>query len=255
VTEPPRVDKDTDLAVIKIDASDLPVAEFGDSDKLEVGEWVIAVGNPFGLDQSVTAGIISFIGRPRGMEMIGTFIQTDAAINPGNSGGPLVNLDGQVIGINNMIAVGTPFERSYAGVGFTIPGNMAKQVKDTLIEKGEVVRGFLGVYISSIDEKFAAHTGLQQRDGALVHNVGKDSPADKAGLKVEDVITEYNGQPVRGSSDLQAKVTASRPGEKVDVKFLRYEGGSWKTKVVTVTVGAREHEQKQAVSKAKEATP
>lgn len=253
VTEPARTDKDTDLAVIKIDASGLPVPQFGDSDELEVGEWVLAIGNSFGLSGSVTAGIISYIGRPRGGRWIGSFIQTDAAINPGNSGGPLVNMDGEVIGINSMIATGGPFERSYAGVGFTIPGNLVKRVKDDLIEQGEVVRGFLGVLISNVDEEFAEHTGLENRDGALIQNVGEDSPAEQAGLQVEDVIIEYEGEPVSGSSDLQAKVAATEPGKKARLKVLRYEDESWEKKTFTATIGTRGKDVK--ISKARVSSP
>ncbi|MFH1738843.1 MAG: Do family serine endopeptidase [bacterium] len=255
VSDPPRSDIASDLAVIKIEASGLPAAQFGDSDKLEVGEWVLAIGNPFGLDQSVTSGIISYIGRPRGSEWFGSFIQTDAAINPGNSGGPLVNLDGEVVGINNMIATGGPFERSYAGVGFTIPGNLAKQVKDDLIEKGEVVRGYLGVLISPVDEEYAKYNKLESQDGALVQNVGKDTPAEKASLKVKDIIVEYDGKPVKDSSDLQAKVAATKPDTKVRVTVLRPEGDTSKKKNITVTIGTRPQAEEIAASKEKTVSP
>ncbi|HQQ01017.1 MAG TPA: Do family serine endopeptidase [bacterium] len=237
---PPRQDSVSDLAIIKIDAEDLPVPELGDSDKLEVGEWVIAIGNPFGLDQSVTAGIISYLGRgPMTGPQFGDFIQTDAAINPGNSGGPLVDLDGKVVGINAAIATGSPFERSYAGIAFTIPIDMVKSVKDALIEKGSVTRGYLGVGITDVGEGVAKHENLQTQDGALVNSVQDGTPAKEAGMQVGDIVIELNGQKITGPSDLQLKVAGISPGEKAKLTILRHDGNSYKEQEIQVTIGTR----------------
>ncbi|HOE10331.1 MAG TPA: Do family serine endopeptidase [bacterium] len=237
---PPRQDPVSDLAVIKIDAKDLPVPELGDSDQLEVGEWVIAIGNPFGLDQSVTAGIVSYLGRgPMGGPQFGDFIQTDAAINPGNSGGPLVDLDGKVVGINAAIATGSPFERSYAGIAFTIPINIAKSVKDALIEKGSVTRGYLGVGITAVGEEVAKHENLENQDGALVNSVQDGTPAKEAGIQVGDIVIELNGEKIKGPSELQLKIAAITPGEKATLTILRHDGDSYKEKKIQVTIGTR----------------
>ncbi|RMF85297.1 MAG: hypothetical protein D6744_01630, partial [Planctomycetota bacterium] len=180
------VDPMTDLAVIRVDAKGLTAAELGDSDELKVGEWVVAAGSPFGLTGTITAGIVSATGRSN-VRIVdyADFIQTDAAINPGNSGGPLVNLKGQVVGINTAIA-----SRSggFNGVGFAIPVNMARTVMHSLIEKGEVVRGWLGVSIQPLDEALAHSFGYDKTDGVLVGDVLEDGPADKAGLKAGDII-------------------------------------------------------------------
>ncbi len=246
VEEPPRTDELTDLAIIKIDETGLPVPTFGDSDLLEPGEWVLAVGSPFGLDHSVTAGIVSYVGREPGrIARFGNFIQTDAAINPGNSGGPLVNMDGQVVGINVAIATGGPMERSYAGVGFTIPINTVKTVKDALIEKGKVVRGYLGVYITNVSEDFARHTGLDSQQGALVQKVEDDGPAGQAGIDVKDVIVSVDGKSIDNASDLQLKVAATEPGDRVNVKIKRYEDDTWEEMNLTVKIGERPSEQEQ----------
>ncbi len=247
VEEPPRTDELTDLAIIKIDASGLPVPTFGDSDKLEPGEWVLAIGSPFGLDHSVTSGIVSYVGREPGrIARFGTFIQTDAAINPGNSGGPLVNMDGEVVGINVAIATGGPMERSYAGVGFTIPINTVKMVKDALIEKGEVTRGYLGVYITNVTEQFAKHTGLESQKGALVQRVEDDSPAGQAGIGIKDVIVGVDGKSISSAADLQLTIAATEPGERVKVEVLRYDDDSWHEETFSVTIGKRPGEEEKA---------
>ncbi len=185
-------DPETDVAVIKIDAKDLPKATLGDSDKVKVGEWVLAIGNPFGLQHTVTAGIISAVGRSNiGIAQYEDFIQTDASINPGNSGGPLVNLDGEVIGINTAI-----FSKSGAsmGVGFAIPINMARKIMDQLIDKGKITRGWLGVSIQDLNEKLAKDLELKQTKGVVVRQVEVGSPADKAGINSNDIILKVDGK-------------------------------------------------------------
>ena len=218
-------DQPTDVALIKIEATGLPVAALGDSDKMEVGDWVLAVGAPLGLQKTVTAGIISATGRANvGIADYEDFIQTDAAINPGNSGGPLVNLRGEVIGINTAIA-----SRSggYMGIGFAVPSNMARDVMNRLREKGEVVRGWLGVSIQNLSKELAASMGLASAEGALVNEVFAEGPAGKAGLKAGDVIVQYNGKPVKDVTELRTAVAWTEPGKKVDMVVLR--GGKRET--------------------------
>ena len=194
-------DQKTDIAVIKITAADLPVAVLGDSDKLEVGQWAIAIGNPFGLDRTMTVGVISATGRTNmGIETYENFIQTDASINPGNSGGPLLNVYGEVIGINTAIVA------AGQGIGFAIPVNMAKPVFAQLIQKGSVSRGYRGVTIQPVTEELAQSFGLKQAKGALVNEVIKGGPADKAGVRQGDVITGLNGSDVKDPSHLQRLV-------------------------------------------------
>lgn len=212
-------DPKTDIAVIKIDAKgDLPLVSLGDSDRLEVGEWVMAIGNPFGLDHSVTAGIVSAKGRQIGQGPYDNFIQTDASINPGNSGGPLINLKGEVVGINSAI-----FSRSGGniGIGFAIPINVAKELLPQLKTKGKVTRGFLGVLIQKVTPEIAEGFGLEQARGALVANVSKDGPADKAGVQVGDVIVEFDKQQVKDSGDLPLIVARTPVGKTVPMKVLR----------------------------------
>lgn len=212
-------DPKTDLAVIKIKAKNLPAATLGDSDEVKVGEWVLAIGNPFGLQHTVTAGIVSATGRANiGIAQYEDFIQTDAAINPGNSGGPLVNLDGEVIGINTAI-----FSQSggYMGVGFAIPVNMARQVMDQLIEYGKVTRGWLGVTIQNLDKDMAASFGLKEEKGILVGDVIKRSPAEKAGIKRGDIILQFNNKEVESVTELQQMVAGTKVGSKVPVKIYR----------------------------------
>jgi serine protease Do len=215
----------TDVALIKVEAKNAPFAELGDSSKVKVGEWVLAIGNPLGMEHTVTAGIVSAKGRQLGLGE-GTirnyedFIQTDAAINRGNSGGPLVNMRGEVIGINSNIL--TPSGGSI-GIGFAIPSSMAKKVVLQLKEKGRVVRGKLGVTIASqpIDQDTQKLLNLKTRKGALINSVEEGGPADKAGLKQYDVVVEINGQPVENSADLRMKIADIVPGTKVEIKFVR----------------------------------
>ncbi|OGQ40353.1 MAG: hypothetical protein A3A85_01165, partial [Deltaproteobacteria bacterium RIFCSPLOWO2_01_FULL_42_9] len=205
-----------DVALIKVDANgDLPVANLGDSDKLEIGEWVMAIGNPFGLSHTVTAGIVSAKGRVIGAGPYDNFIQTDAAINPGNSGGPLFNLKGEVIGINTAIIAGGQ------GVGFATPINMAKDILLQLKEKGKVTRGWIGVSIQEVTPDLAQSFGLKDKQGALVSSVNKDEPADKGGIKAGDIIVEFDGKAITEVSDLPRTVATTAPGKTVKVKIIR----------------------------------
>jgi serine protease Do len=208
-------DPKTDLALIKIKAAgSLPVVRLGDSDKLEVGEWVVAIGNPFGLEQTVTTGIISAKGRVIGAGPYDDFLQTDASINPGNSGGPLFNLKGEVVGINTAIVAGGQ------GIGFAIPVNMAKGVLPQL-KKGKVVYGYLGVYIQDITPELATSFGLKEAKGVLVSDVTPDSPAKKAGVNKGDVILEYDGKQVEEKGQLTKMVGRTAIGKKVKLVVLR----------------------------------
>ena len=212
-------DSKTDIAVIKIESKkNLPAASFGDSDRLEVGEWVVAIGNPFGLDSTVTSGIVSAKGRHIGQGPYDNFIQTDASINPGNSGGPLINLRGEVIGINTAI-----FSRTGGniGIGFAIPINLVKELLPQLRGKGKVTRGYLGVLIQKVTPEIAESLGMDRARGALVANVSKEGPADKAGVKVGDVIVEFDGTEVKDSSDLPLIVARTPVEKKVKLKVLR----------------------------------
>ena len=205
-TDPP-----TDVAVIKIDAKNLPILPLGDSGKLEVGEWVLALGNPFGLSHTLTAGIISALGRSRiGIADYEDFIQTDAAINPGNSGGPLINLEGQAIGINTAI-----FSQSggYMGIGFAIPINLVKEINNQLIEHGSVTRGYLGVTAQELTPELVQSFGLKDEKGALVAQVTPDSPAQKAGLKQGDMIVKFNGEPIDAIVPIPQQDSHDCPGD------------------------------------------
>ncbi len=232
-TDPP-----TDLAVIRIDESDLPFLRLGDSSRLEVGDWVLAVGNPFGLSHSLTAGIVSAKGRSGiGLNDYEDFIQTDAAINPGNSGGPLVNLDGEVVGINTAI-----FSRSggYMGIGFAIPINMAKRVREQLVEKGQVTRGQIGAYIQDMTQELAESFGLEEAEGVLISQVIEDSPAEKAGLRQGDVILEADGKKVGKVGTFRNRIALTAPGTRVTFGILR----DGKRKDVVVTVGRLETDER-----------
>jgi serine protease Do len=237
-TRPGKVigtDPSTDLAVIKIEESGLPSASLGDSEALEQGDWVVAVGSPFGLEQTITAGIVSATGRRlSSASPYDAFIQTDASINPGNSGGPLVNLSGQVVGINTLI-----FTRSGGsqGIGFSIPSSMVKKVYEQLVAKGKVTRGYLGVNIRDVDPAIADSLGLPgETKGAVISDVaGESSPAAKAGLKSGDVIVAVNGMPIASAQELTSAVADLAPNAPVQVKYFR--DGAEKT--TTVTLGER----------------
>ena len=225
-------DPETDLALILIDADNLTPATFGDSDEVKVGQWVLAVGNPFGLDSTVTAGIISATGRPNmGLAEYGNLIQTDAAINPGNSGGPLVNLRGEILGINNAI---TTTNGGYQGIGFAVPGNMAHSVVESLLRTGQVVRGWLGITMRPILLDDAQEAGLEGR-GILITDVSEGSPAAVAGLHQGDVITALNGREVINSSQLQNAVARRTPGTVIRMTVLR----DGRDRNVPVTLGER----------------
>lgn len=210
-------DPKTDIAVIKISArEELPVAVLGDSDKLQVGQWAIAIGNPFGLDRTVTVGVISATGRSNmGIEAYEDFIQTDASINPGNSGGPLLNIYGEVIGINTAIVA------AGQGIGFAIPVNMAKQIVSQLVRKGDVTRGWLGVTIQPVTEDIARSFGLKKAKGALISDVMAGSPAEKTGLKQGDIIITFDGKEIKDSRHLQLIVAETVPGKPVKAIAIR----------------------------------
>ena len=213
-------DRATDVAVLKVEAKDLVPAPLGDSEALEVGDWVMAIGSPLGLNQTVTAGIISAMGRQVGVTNGGyeDFLQTDAAINPGNSGGPLVNLKGEVIGINTAIA-----SRSggFSGIGFAIPVNMARSIMDQIRDNGKVTRGRIGAAIQDLTEDLAKSFGYNGREGALIDDVVPDSPAAKAGLKAGDIVTKYQGKPVKSSSQFRNAVAATAPNTKAEIEIFR----------------------------------
>src|SRR6266852_3841360 len=237
------VDSETDLAVIKIDAGrDLPVMKFGDSNVAQVGDWVLAIGSPFGLDQTVTAGIISKKERDsQAFTNFQRFLQTDAAINRGNSGGPLVNMHGEAIGVNSQIATLTG---DYNGIGFALPSNEARFVSEQILGGGKVRRGFLGVNLESVRSEFARVYHLPDAKGAVVADVppernGQQTPAIRAGLQINDVIVEFNGQPVQDSSDLIAKVAGTNVGETVTLTILRDVDGKLDRRTVSVTLAER----------------
>ena len=211
-------DRRTDIALLKIDAKGLPTVRIGDPATLKVGEWVIAIGSPFGFENSVTAGIVSAIGRALPDESLVPFIQTDVAINPGNSGGPLFNLKGEVVGINSQIYSRTG---GYMGLSFAIPIDLAIKVSDELRSRGRVIRGRLGVQIQDLTPELAASFGLKAPSGALVAGVEKGSPAAKAGIQYGDVIVEFDGKTIKDSGELPSMVAGTQPGKSVDVKLLR----------------------------------
>jgi serine protease Do len=213
-----RTDPRTDLAVVRIEADNLTAAELGDSEKVKVGDWVLALGEPFGLEGTVTAGIISAKGRGLGITARESFLQTDAAINPGNSGGPLVDLDGKVIGINTAISSRTG---GYQGVGFAIPVNLAKWVSRQLIDTGNVRRAYLGVVIQPVTQELAKKFGVEPRSGVLVSDVQANTPGAKAGLKPGDVVVKFNGRPVASPQELQDVVERSKVGEQASMEVIR----------------------------------
>ncbi len=234
-------DKRTDVALLKIEAGGLPTITVGDPDKLKVGEWVVAIGSPFGFDSSVTAGIVSAKGRSLPQENFVPFIQTDVAINPGNSGGPLFNMNGEVVGINSQI-----YTRSGGSMGlsFAIPIDVAKQVTDQLRATGKVTRGRIGVMIQELTSELAESFGLSKPVGALISHVEKDGPADKAGIEASDVILKFDGKTVDSSGDLPRIVAATRPGSKVVMELWR-KGA---IRRITIEVGEMPEEGKLARS-------
>ena len=237
-------DSKTDIAVIKINAKgNFSVPPLGDSDQLEVGEWVMAIGNPFGLDNTVTSGIVSAKGRHIGAGPYDNFIQTDASINPGNSGGPLINLKGEVVGINTAI-----FSRTGGniGIGFAIPINLVKELLPQLKGKGKVTRGYLGVLIQKVTPDIAESLGMDNPHGALVANVSKDGPAERAGVKVGDVIIEFDGKEIKDSNDLPIVVARTAVDKKAKLKVLRDK------KEVNLTVAVGELKDEEVVASAKE---
>lgn len=239
------LDKKTDIAVVKIEAKDLPVLKIGSSEQLKVGEWVAAIGSPFGLDNTVTAGIVSAKSRALPSEEYVPFIQTDVAVNPGNSGGPLFNMKGEVVGINSQI-----FSTSggFMGLSFSIPIDLAIQIKDQLIENGRVIRGRIGVGIQAVTQDLAEAFGMKSPRGAVITQLEKGQPGEKAGLKVGDIVVALNGQAINSANDLPVKISAMKPGTKVKLTVLR----DGKEKDVTVTV-AENPEDSTAPTEAKQA--
>ncbi|MEP7147920.1 MAG: trypsin-like peptidase domain-containing protein [Acidobacteriota bacterium] len=233
------VDEETDLAVLKADTDrEVPFVKLADSDQARVGDWVLAIGSPFGLNRSVTAGIISQTNRETPSNSVfQRFIQTDAAINRGNSGGPLVNMNGEVIGINSQIATSTG---DYNGVGFALPSNEAAYVIDQILKSGKVRRGYLGVGLETVKAEFATVYGLKEAKGAIVVELrDRQSAASVAGLKVGDVIVEFNGQKVEGAADLISKVSSASPDNSVNVAFLRENGTGLDRKTAMIRLGER----------------
>ncbi len=227
-------DLKTDLALIKIEADKpLPTLTLGDSDALQVGEWVVAIGNPFGLEHTVTVGVVSAKGRVIGTGPYDDFIQTDASINPGNSGGPLLNTSGEVVGVNTAIVA------AGQGIGFATPSNITRRVIEDLRTKGSVVRGWLGVVIQRMSPDLAKSFGLEENTGALVAEIVEDSPAQKAGIKRGDVIIKFNGTEIKTMDVLPRRVAATRPGKKATVTILR----DGKKKSLKVTIGTLEEKK------------
>lgn len=225
-------DPRTDLAIIKIDGKNLPFLTFGNSEKLEIGEWVIAIGNPFALQSSLTVGVLSAKNRQNlRITDYEDFLQTDAAINPGNSGGPLLNIKSEVIGINTAIVSQSG---GYMGIGFAIPSNIAKHIVDQIIDNGSVKRGYLGVFLQEIDKEMAEAFNLEKSEGVLVSDVIKDSPAEKSGLKQGDIIVEYNGVPIKTLCTFRNDISLLEPGATLALKVLR-DGKKENIKVILGT--------------------
>jgi len=242
-------DPRTDLALLKIDDKNLSFAELADSAQLRVGEWVLAIGNPWGLEHTVTAGIVSAKGRQLGGSLnvpeYQDYIQTDAAINRGNSGGPLVNMKGEVVGINAIILAPTG---GNIGIGFAIPSNLARKIVKQLKDKGKVIRGYLGVRTGDLTEDEREALKLETKKGAFVHEVSSGTPADKAGIKPYDVIIEIDGKPVKSSNDLKFKIAEIEPGKKINIKAIR-EG---KERVVDAKLVELDADREQKSSAASE---
>jgi serine protease Do len=241
-------DLGTDIALLKIDGRRLPFAAFGDSERLQVGEWVMAIGAPFGLQNTVSAGIVSAIGRANLQGMLTpyqNFVQTDAAINPGNSGGPLVNLRGEIIGINTAIATGGGFNPSFNGVGFAVPVNMARRVMEQLREHGRVIRGYLGVSVQRLTRDMREALDLGTRRGAIVATVNEGGPADLAGLQETDVVIGMDGERLEGQQDFLQRIAGHGPGDVVELEVVRpsaVDGETNRTITVTLTVRPSEAE-------------
>lgn len=230
------LDKKTDIAVVKIEAKDLPVLKIGSSEKLKVGEWVAAIGSPFGLDNTVTAGIVSAKSRSLPSDQYVPFIQTDVAVNPGNSGGPLFNMKGEVVGINSQI-----FSTSggFMGLSFSIPIDLAMQIKDQLIENGRVIRGRIGVGIQSVTQDLAEVFGMKAPKGAVITQIEKGAPGEKAGLKVGDVVVALDGQEIKNANDLPVRISTMKPGTKAKLTVLR----DGKERDIMVTVAENEDDK------------
>jgi serine protease Do len=212
------VDRPTDVALLKIEADNLPTVRIGSAEGLRVGEWVTAIGSPYGFENTVTSGIVSAKWRSLPDGAYVPFIQTDVAVNPGNSGGPLFNMQGEVIGINSQIYSRTG---GYQGLSFAIPIDLAIKIKDQLQRYGKVSRGHLGVAIQELNQSLAESFGLKKADGALIANVGAGSPAEKAGLQAGDVIVGFNGKPIANSAELPLAVADVRPGESARIRVWR----------------------------------
>jgi len=236
-------DPGSDLAVLKVDLKNVPAITFADSDKLRVGDFAIAIGNPFGLTQSVTMGIVSSVGR-KDLRIVDyeNFIQTDASINPGNSGGALVDIEGRLIGINTAI-----FSRTgtNAGIGFAVPANMARTIMDGILQHGHVVRGFLGVDMQDLDENLASKFKVKGTSGALIKSVQKESPAAHAGMEAGDVITEINGKSVEDPNELRMTIGGLLPGTKVELSYLR----NGESKKAQITLAERRPEDESKTTK------
>ena len=236
-------DRRTDIAVIKIDApASLPAVKFGDPTRLKVGEWVVAIGSPFGFENTVTAGIVSAKGRSLPQENFVPFIQTDVAINPGNSGGPLFNMRGEVVGINSQIYSRTG---GFMGLSFAIPIDVALDIQKQLRDKGRVARGRIGVVIQEVTRDLATSFGLDRPRGALVNSVEKGSPADKAGVEATDIITSFDGKPVESSSDLPRIVGSTRPGSSSSLEVWR----KGQTRKLSITVAELQEDRVAAAEK------
>jgi len=234
-------DPKTEIAVVKIEAKDLPTVSWGNSDALQVGEVVLAVGNPYGLNQTVTMGIVSALGRANvGIADYEDFIQTDAAINPGNSGGALVNIKGELIGINTAIYTTSG---GYQGIGFAIPSNMVKSIMASLIKEGKVIRGWLGVTIQKVTPELAKQFNLKEDAGALVGDIMENSPAEKAGLQRGDIILEYDGKKIEEPNILRNMVANNLPGEEHTAVVMR----DGKTRHVTITIGELPSDAQQPI--------
>ena len=248
-------DEETDIAVLKIDAGrDLPALKFGDSDAARIGDWVLAIGSPVGLARTVTAGIVSQTKRetPAG-NPFQRFIQTDAAINRGNSGGPLVNLRGEVIGVNSQIATSTG---DYNGIGFALPSNEASHVYEQILKAGKVRRGYLGVYLDSVKKEFADVYGLPEAKGAIITSVKDiDGAAFRAGLKANDIIVSLNGKAVESAQDLIAKVASIEPGNDIAIGFMREAASGLESRTATVTLDERPTTEVENAEKTRRSLP